>query len=102
MLKRILLINISIEMKATQKNKLLATETPHTTPFFLPPGRPISGPTPPKLHPAMGTRPSPRQAAAAAAGGDGAREARTGLRPTRTRCNTPVARLCRGSLLTTL
>jgi hypothetical protein len=65
--------------------------------------RPLSCPTPPKLHPAMGTRPRPRQAAAAAAGGDGAREARTGPRQTRTRCNTPAtARLRRGRPLTTL
>jgi hypothetical protein len=51
----------------------------------------------------MGTRPRPRQAAAAAAGWDGAWEARTGLRPTQTCCDTPAtARLCRGSQLTTL
>ena len=51
----------------------------------------------------MGTRPRPRQAAAAAAGGDGAWEARTGPRQTQMRCHTPAtARLRRGSPLTTL
>jgi hypothetical protein len=67
------------------------------------PRRPLSGPTPPQLHPAMGTRPSPRQAAAAAAGGDWAWEARTGPRPTQTCSDTPAtARLRRGRPLTTL
>jgi hypothetical protein len=51
----------------------------------------------------MGTRPRPRQAVAAAAGEDGAREARTGPKPTRTRCDTfATARLRRGRPLTTL
>ena len=38
----------------------------------------------------MGTRPRPYQAAAAAAGRDGAREARTGPRPMQMRCDTPA------------
>jgi hypothetical protein len=51
----------------------------------------------------MGTRPRPRQAAAAAAGGDGAWEARTGPRQMQTCCDTPAtARLRRGRPLTTL
>jgi hypothetical protein len=51
----------------------------------------------------MGTRPRPRQAAAAAAGGDGEREARTGPRATRMRCDTlATAQLGRGRPLTTL
>ena len=54
-------------------------------------------------HPAMGTRPRPRQAAAAAAGWDEAWEARTGPRQTQTCRDTPAtARLRRGSPLTTL
>jgi hypothetical protein len=48
-------------------------------------------------------RPRPRQVAAAAAGGDGARETTTGPRLTRTCCDTPAtARLCRGRPLTIL
>ena len=51
----------------------------------------------------MGTRPRPRQEATAAAGGDGAWEARTGPRPTQTCSDTPAtARLRRGHPLTTL
>ena len=51
----------------------------------------------------MGTRPHPRQAAAAAAGGDGAWETRTGPRLTQTCSDTPAtARLRRGRPLTTL
>jgi len=49
----------------------------------------LFGQTLPKLHASMGARPRPRQAATAAAGGDGAREARTGPRPTRTLYDTP-------------
>ena len=50
---------------------------------------------------AMGTRPRPRQEAAAVTVGDGAREARTGPRPTLMRCDTPdTARLRTGRLLT--
>jgi hypothetical protein len=36
---------------------ILASPGPLLTPH---PQRPLSGPTPPKLHPAMGTRPHPR------------------------------------------
>ncbi len=74
----------------------LSWPTPHTTPFFLPPRRPLSSPTLTQLHPTMGTRPLPRQAVAAAAGGDGAWNARTGPRPTQTCSDTPAtARLRR-------
>jgi len=67
---------------------------------------PINGnPTPfgvVKLHPEMGTQ-TRLGSSAAAAGGDGAREARTGSRLTLTRCDTPVTtRLRRGRPLTTL
>jgi hypothetical protein len=75
--------------------------TPHTTPFFPPPEDPFPVLLR-KLRPAMGTRPRPRRAAAAASGGDGARESRMVLWPTRTRCDTPAtARLRRGRPLTT-
>jgi hypothetical protein len=51
----------------------------------------------------MGTQHRPHQAAAGAAGGDGAWEARTVPRPTQTRSDTPAtARLRRGRPLTTL
>jgi len=57
---------------------LLAHSSHHPT--FPPPRRPLSGPTPPKLHPAMGTRPPPHQAAASATGGDGRPERAPGQR----------------------
>jgi len=61
------------------------------------PRRPLSGPAPPKHRFAMGTRPCLRRAAAAAAGGDGAREARKGPGQTQTPDDAPeTARLRRG------
>jgi hypothetical protein len=83
---------------------VLASPGPLLTPppSSPPPKTPIrsySDQTPPR----MGTRPRPRQVAAAAAGGDGARETTTGPRLTRTCCDTPAtARLCRGRPLTIL
>lgn len=84
---------------------VLASPGPLLTlpPSSSPPNPPILCPTPPNLHPAIGTRPRPRQAPAAAAGGDGSLESRTGPRPTQTRCDTPAtAPLCRVRQLTTL
>jgi hypothetical protein len=51
-------------------------------PFFLPPEDPYPVLLRPNSTPQWGTRPRPCQAAAAAAGGDGAQEARTGPRQT--------------------
>ncbi len=83
---------------------VLASPGPLLTPppSSFPPKTPFRS-YPTQLHPAMGTRPLPRQTAMAAAGGDGAWEARTGPRQTQMCSDTPVtARLSRDRPLTTL
>jgi hypothetical protein len=77
------------------------SSSPHAHSFVL--GTAVINKTSRSYSVKLGTRPRPRQAAAAVAGGDGAREARTGSRPKRTCCDTPAtARLRRGRPLTTL
>ena len=81
---------------------VLASPGPFRTPSSSPPKTPFrsySAITPPRY----GNPTLPPQAAAAAASGDGAWEARTGPRQTQTCRDTPAtARLCRGRPLKTL
>ncbi len=54
-----------------------------------PPGRPLSGPTQTQTPPCNGNQTQHQPDEEEAAGGDGAREARTGPRQTQSRCYTP-------------
>jgi len=75
--KRLFISLEGLALMIRRSSMVLASPGPPLTPPpSSSPWRSLSGPLPPKLHPAMGTRPRPRKAAAAAADGDGAREAR--------------------------